>query len=195
MICLVLAIASLWKYPLSIKLSSRLGYLKLFTCYSYSNCRNWLVDWLRNFSESNLKWNHALTRNFYLKFINAVFWLKSAIYLISKCHAVVTSATICRKITILGISGQDFQIPRGWEKRWYLSVESWSRSWMKKEIIDLQGTEHSIRSFAGDTRKDIISFFYTIQNFKMKNKWLCPIPSRPIISTVLEKGSKVQFYL
>ena len=81
MICLVLAIVSLWKYSLSIKSSSRLGYLKLFICYCNSNCRNWLVEWrqrkkFRNFSESNSKRNHAPTRNFYLKFMIAIFSVK-----------------------------------------------------------------------------------------------------------------------
>ena len=53
----------------------------------------------------------------------------------------------------------------------------------------------SIRSFAGDTRKDITSCFCTNQNFQMKKKRLCLIHSMSIIFTVAEKSSSRIFIL
>ena len=66
---------------------------------------------------------------------------------------------------------------------------------IKREKIYLQGTTHSIRSFAGDTRKDITSCFCTNQNFQMKKKRLCVIHSRSIISTAAKKFESRIFIL
>ena len=64
---------------------------------------------------------------------------------------------------------------------------------IKREKIYLQGTTHSIRSFAGDTR--ITPCFCTNQNFQMKKKRLCVIHSRSIISTAAKKFKSRIFIL